>query len=102
MPALLVSAALATGQPTIQTVRTADAAAWARISTVQNLSGVVSGAAPFAQSSTAAQVAAGGSTGSVMVRQSDAGIVSTSIDTGVNSVTLAATVVSARIVLNRP
>lgn len=102
MPALLFSASLATGQPSSETFRVADPAAWARISTVQDLSGVVSGAAPFVPSRTAAQVAAGGSTGSVTLRQSGAGMASTSIDTGVNSVTLAATAVSARIVLTRP
>ena len=100
MPAFLFTAALATGQPSSETVRSLDPAASVRVSVVQDLSAVVSGTAPFVPSSTAAQVAGGGSTGSVTFRPSGSGNVSTSVDTGVNSATLAATAVSARLVLS--
>ena len=102
MPAFLFTAALATGQPSSETVRGIDPAASARVSVVQDLSAIVSGTAPFILSRTATQVAGGGSTGSVTIRQSGSGIASTSVDAGVNSVALAATAVSARLVLTNP
>ena len=102
MPAFLFTAALATGQPSSETVRRVDPAASARISVVQDLSAIVSGTAPFASSSTATQVAGGGNTGVITIRLSGSGIASTSVDTGVNSITLGATAVSARLVLSNP
>jgi len=59
----------------------------------------VSGTAPFAPSAAGVRFSAGAGTSSVVMRQGGAGIVSTSIDTGVGSATLAATAVSARVVL---
>ena len=102
MPALLFTAALATGQPPAESARAVDSAASARVSVVQNLSAVVSGASPFGPS--AAAVAIGGvGTGPVTVRQTGgAGIVSISTNTGVGGTALAATAVSARLALPTP
>ncbi|HEY4031026.1 MAG TPA: hypothetical protein VGM25_11825 [Caulobacteraceae bacterium] len=98
MPALLFTAALASGQPSVETVRTVDPAAPARVSVVQDLSAIVSGSSPFGPSAAPVVMAAG--TGAVTIRQSGgAGIVSTSVNTGVGSVAQAATAVSARLVL---
>ena len=102
MPAFLFTAALATGQPSSETVRSVDPTLSARVSVVQDLSAIVSGTAPFIPSSTTTQVAGGGNTGVVTIRQSGSGIASTSVDTGVHSITLAATAVSARLVLSNP
>ncbi len=99
MPAMLIAAALATGQPSSETVRPVDPAASTRIGVVQDLSAIVSGTAPFVTSASGAP-SAGLSTGSVTFRQTGgAGIVSMSIDTGANSVVQAATAMSARLVL---
>jgi hypothetical protein len=89
MPALLFTAALATGQPSSQPLS-------AQAITVQDLAAVVSGVAPRALPVPAAPAAG---TAPIALRQTGAGIVSTSIDSGANSVTQAATAVSARIVL---
>ena len=102
MPAFLFTAALATGQPSSETVLRVDPAASARISVVQDLSVIVSGTAPFIPSSTARQLAGGWNTGSVTIRRSGSGIASTSVDTGTNSAALAATAVSARLTLSSP
>ncbi|MGZ3274250.1 MAG: hypothetical protein ACXU82_08995 [Caulobacteraceae bacterium] len=97
MPALLFTVALAAGQPSVQTVRAVDPGASARASVVQDLSAIVSGSPPFVASVQGPHPAPDASV--ITLRQSGAGVVSTSVNTGVNSVTLAATAVAARVVL---
>lgn len=98
MPALLFTAALATGQPSSETAGWSDPAASARVALVQDLSTVVSGTAPFQASPLSA---ANRSTGPISLRLTGAGLVATSTDTGTNSITQSATAVSARVVLPR-
>ena len=97
MPVLLLAITEGPGQPPSEIVRQAAPGGFARASAVQDLAAVVSGVAPGPPILAAPPSATG--TGSITVRQTGAGIVTMTRDTGRNSVTLAATAVSARIVL---
>ena len=99
MPALLFTAALAAGQPSGETARWVDPAAPARVRLVQDLSVVVSGTAPSTASALGTRSAAGADTGPISLRLTGGGLVATSTDTGVNSVTQGATAAAARVVL---